>query len=61
MMSLLFLLLWVLRLSAVVPEEEGVEIEFAELNEEEFTEPIHRQFSATPFLPAKADEDWYGE
>ena len=62
-MSLLFLLLWVLRLSAVVPEEEGVEIEFAELNEEEFTEPASRGSSyaeqpteaapAAPSSPAK--------
>ena len=62
-MSLLFLLLWVLRLSAVVPEEEGVEIEFAELNEEEFTEPASRgssyaeqpteAASAAPSSPAK--------
>ena len=27
--------------------------------DEEFTEPIHRQFSTNPFLPAKADEDSY--
>lgn len=27
--------------------------------EEEFTEPIHRQFSTNPFLPAKVDEDSY--
>ncbi len=62
-MSLLFLLLWFLRLSAVVPEEEGVEIEFAELNEEEFTEPASRGSSyaeqpteaapAAPSSPAK--------
>ena len=62
-MSLLFLLLWVLRLSAVVPEEEGVEIEFAELNEEEFTEPASHGASyaeqpteaapAAPSSPAK--------
>ena len=27
--------------------------------DEEFTEPIHRQFSTNPFLPSKADEDAY--
>ena len=62
-MSLLFLLLWVLRISAVVPEDEGVEIEFAELNEEEFEEPASRGSSyaeqpteaapAAPASPAK--------
>ena len=27
--------------------------------EEEFTEPTHRRFSASPFLPAKSEEDQY--
>lgn len=62
-MALFFVLLWVLRVSAVVPEEEGLEIEFAELNEEEFIEPASRGSSyaeqpteaapAAPASPAK--------
>ena len=62
-MLLLFLLLWVMRLSAVVPEDEGVEIEFAELNEEEFEEPASRGSAyaeqpteAAPAAPARPAE-----
>ena len=53
-MLLLFLLLWVMRLTAVVPEpEEGVEIEFAEVDIEE---PASRAgaYSAEPTEAAPA-------
>ena len=51
-MVLLFLLLWVLRLSAVVPEpEEGIEIEFAEV--EDIEEPASA--SATAYSPEPAE------
>ena len=61
-MVLLFLLLWVLRLSAVVPEpEEGIEIEFAEV--EEIEEPAsgdgaysEEPTEAAPAAPARPAE-----
>ena len=46
-MLLVFLLLWILRLSAVVPEpEEGIEIEFAEV--EDIEEPASRAGAYSP-------------
>ena len=52
-MVLLFLLLWVLRLSAVVPEpEEGIEIEFAEV--EDIEEPASASAAAYSPEPAEA-------